>query len=160
MRLRSWLSSCNTEHAQCSTKEQVPLPTRLLALSSLPDADDMACINNERDTWCELFQNATCRLVENRLGTMGQYVALSYCWGLSLPYITATDNLEQHLHEIVFARLPRTLQDSIMIARFSGFDYIWIDCLCILQDDKEDWGREAARMDDVYSNAALTLAAS
>jgi hypothetical protein len=47
-----------------------------------------------------------------------------------------------------------------MIARYLEFDYLWIDCLCILQDDREDWNREAARMADVYSNAALTIAAS
>jgi hypothetical protein len=47
-----------------------------------------------------------------------------------------------------------------MIARYLEFDYIWIDCLCIVQDDREDWNREAARMAKVYSNASLTIAAS
>jgi hypothetical protein len=41
-----------------------------------------------------------------------------------------------------------------------GIDYIWIDCLCILQDSRADWEQEAARMVDVYSNAYLTLVAS
>jgi hypothetical protein len=41
-----------------------------------------------------------------------------------------------------------------------GIEYIWIDCLCILQDSKADWEHEAARMADVYSNAYLTIAAS
>jgi hypothetical protein len=47
-----------------------------------------------------------------------------------------------------------------MIARYLDFDYIWIDCLCIVQDDREDWNREAASMADVYSEAVLTIAAS
>jgi hypothetical protein len=41
-----------------------------------------------------------------------------------------------------------------------GIEFIWIDCLCILQDSKKDWEYEAARMADVYSNAYLTVAAS
>jgi hypothetical protein len=68
--------------------------------------------------------------------------------------------VQQHLQEIRFEQLPKTLQDSLMIARYLDFDYIWIDCLCIIQDDREDWNREAARMADVYLNAALTIAAS
>jgi hypothetical protein len=70
------------------------------------------------------------------------------------------DNMVRYRQEIQFVALPRTLQDSIMIVRFLGFDYVWIDCLCIIQDDKADWAREASRMADVYWNAALSIAAS
>ncbi|KAH7038284.1 uncharacterized protein B0I36DRAFT_359869 [Microdochium trichocladiopsis] len=38
--------------------------------------------------------------------------------------------------------------------------YIWIDSLCIIQDDREEWRVEATRMKDVYASAWLTIAAS
>jgi hypothetical protein len=69
-------------------------------------------------------------------------------------------NLNKHRTGLEFSVLPRTLQDAVMIARFRDFEYIWIDCLCILQDSIEDLGREAARMADIYSIAVLYIAAS
>lgn len=35
---------------------------------------------------------------------------------------------------------------------------MWIDCLCITQDDKDDWTNQAAQMSRIYSNATLTIA--
>lgn len=55
---------------------------------------------------------------------------------------------------------PGTLRDAIIITRNLGIKYIWIDALCIQQDSKEDWAREAAKMREVYSGAILTVTAS
>jgi hypothetical protein len=112
--------------------------------------------------WHALFHNGSCTLVENASGTNGRYVALSYCWGKSLPYTTTSKNLRTHTQDggISFRVLPKTLQDALIMVRFLGLDYLWADCLCIIQDDKDDWEHEAARMADVYSNAYLTLAAT
>jgi len=41
-----------------------------------------------------------------------------------------------------------------------GFRYIWIDSLCIIQDDAEDWELESALMSEIYQNAVLTIAAT
>ncbi|KAI8721708.1 HET domain-containing protein [Fusarium sp. LHS14.1] len=38
--------------------------------------------------------------------------------------------------------------------------YMWVDSLCIIQDDAEDWARESLKMKDVYANAYLTISAS
>jgi hypothetical protein len=38
--------------------------------------------------------------------------------------------------------------------------YIWIDSLCILQDDKDDWGVQSAQMARIYEESAITIAAS
>jgi hypothetical protein len=56
--------------------------------------------------------------------------------------------------------LPRTFQDAIAMTRKLGVRYMWIDSLCICQDDVKDWERESARMAAVYSNAYLTIAAT
>jgi hypothetical protein len=41
-----------------------------------------------------------------------------------------------------------------------GYHYVWIDSLCIVQEDPEDWGREAKPMATVYSNAVCSISAS
>jgi hypothetical protein len=55
--------------------------------------------------------------------------------------------------------LPVTYQEAITLTRRLGLRYIWIDSLCIVQDNKEDWERESATMADVYANAYLTIGA-
>jgi hypothetical protein len=54
--------------------------------------------------------------------------------------------------------LLKTFRDVIIVARAIGISYMWIDSLRIVQDSKDDWEKEAALMDDVYSNAAVTIA--
>lgn len=153
----SWLDNCLSEHPQCShvAKQQMKLPTRVLDLDALPRREAM--ISNK--SWHALFCNAECKLVENYAQEQGQYIALSYCWGTTLAYKTTKDNRESHIRGFDFGRLPKSLQDAIFLTRYLGLRYIWIDCLCIVQDDKEDWQREAAFMADVYSNSYLTIAA-
>lgn len=56
--------------------------------------------------------------------------------------------------------LPQSFQDAVWLAHELGIRYLWIDSLCILQDDPEDWARESAHMSDVYGYAALTISAS
>lgn len=55
---------------------------------------------------------------------------------------------------------PQTFVDAVTIARRLGLRYLWIDSLCICQDDASDWARESSRMVDVYSNAHIVIAAN
>ena len=45
-----------------------------------------------------------------------------------------------------------------MIARALDIRYLWIDSLCIVQDDPADWEAEAARMKDFYAEILFTIA--
>ncbi|OJD33303.1 het domain protein pin-c2 [Diplodia corticola] len=56
--------------------------------------------------------------------------------------------------------MSKTFQDAVHMARKLGFRYLWIDSLCIIQDDPQDWEREAAQMCRVYSHAAFNIAAA
>ncbi|KAF9892785.1 hypothetical protein FE257_000374 [Aspergillus nanangensis] len=89
----------------------------------------------------------------------GQYLTLSYCWGSTLPLRTTRGNLHQMTEGIAWDGLPRTLQDAVWITRSLGVRHIWIDALCIIQDDEKDWQREAATMGRVYSHSLCTVAA-
>ncbi|KAI1262721.1 HET-domain-containing protein [Xylariaceae sp. FL1019] len=93
-------------------------------------------------------------------GQLQPYLCLSHCWG-TMPLITTTKaTLDQRRREIKFGDLPRTFQDAIEMTRRLGLDYIWMDSLCILQDDISDWERESAQMGNTYNRAYLTLAAT
>ena len=74
--------------------------------------------------------------------------------------MTTSATLEQRKSGIPFDIIPKTFQDAIKFTARLGIRYIWIDTLCIVQDDKEDWRRESALMADIYRNAIITLAAS
>ncbi|KAL2692479.1 hypothetical protein Neosp_002889 [[Neocosmospora] mangrovei] len=89
----------------------------------------------------------------------GPYCALSYCWGDlgTTNTITTKANFSQYLQGIPMDTLPTFIQESIRTARSLGYQYLWIDALCIIQDDDQDWDREASKMSDVYSNADLTI---
>lgn len=87
-------------------------------------------------------------------------MAISYVWGSS-PFLKAKkDNIEELKRPFSIKRLPRTIQDGICVTRDLGFKYLWIDALCIIQDDQEDQADEVARMGYIYSNATLTIIAA
>jgi hypothetical protein len=89
------------------------------------------------------------------------YTALSHCWGgkKNIHLTTKTADLEIRGESIPISTLPKTFADAVLLTRKLGIKYIWIDSLCIIQDDAEDWVRESARMAEVYQNAALTISA-
>jgi hypothetical protein len=63
------------------------------------------------------------------------------------------------MERISLSELSRTFQDAIRITRQLQERYLWIDSLCIIQDDRQDWETEAARMPAIYGSATLTIAA-
>jgi hypothetical protein len=56
--------------------------------------------------------------------------------------------------------LPKTFQEAIIVTRALGVEYIWIDSLCIIQDDIQDWRYESSQMCDVYNNSYCNIAAT
>ena len=56
--------------------------------------------------------------------------------------------------------LPKNFSDAIELTKELGIPYIWIDALCIVQDDNEEWQTEAGRMDQIYLGSQLTIAAA
>ena len=93
-------------------------------------------------------------------GKSGRYTALSHCWGKMQIIRTTKATIENMKQGIPWAALSKTFQDAITLTRKLGVQYIWIDSLCIVQDDKYDWETESATMAAVYQNAYLTIAAS
>ncbi|KAH6654503.1 heterokaryon incompatibility protein-domain-containing protein [Truncatella angustata] len=108
----------------------------------------------------EIEENGQCVILCNSANIYERYTALSHCWGIVQP-ITFNTQTGEELHKgIRTAKLPQSFQDAIWLTIRLGIRYLWIDSLCIIQDDVRDWARESARMHEVYGNAALTIAAS
>lgn len=70
------------------------------------------------------------------------------------------ESVEDLQEGLAISLLPKTFQDAIKITRKLGIKYLWIDCLCIIQDDPDDWEAEAANMPYIYKNAYVTISAS
>ena len=92
-------------------------------------------------------------------GRSAPYITLSHCWGEKIEAKCLSTNLDSYRSAVSLAILPRTFQDVISVTRHLGFQYIWIDALCILQDNPEDWTRKAQKMGEYYRNSTLTIAA-
>jgi len=138
-RVNNWLEDCKENHPLCTSLPQ-RLPSRVLDLGSSSDV-------------CKLLQDSE---------QIQEYVTLSHCWGTfrDPPGITTKSTISDRLDGILISSLPRTFQDTIFITRALGIRYLWIDSLCIVQDDTDDWERECIKMGSIYRNSFLTLAAT
>ncbi len=93
-----------------------------------------------------------------------KYVALSYCWGDKHSGRLTTNKTIGRMttRGVSLARLSQTIQDAVEVTRRLGIAYLWVDALCIIQEqpDKADWIAESAKMGLIYANAYLTIAAT
>lgn len=108
------------------------------------------------------FNVPSVRLIETQ-GRKGRYCALSHCWGSTSShslFTTTRKNIGTHLLGISLEKLPSTFRDAVILTRNLGIKYLWIDSLCIIQDDDDDWKRESAVMGLLYQNTSLVIAAA
>ncbi|KAJ5707264.1 extracellular lipase [Penicillium malachiteum] len=148
-RLSAWLDERRKEvPAWSDASAEKSLPTRVLDLGR-------PCL--ERFSQESLEQDL--RLVESN-GQRGHYTTLSYCWGGYSEFKTTRSSYRDRLEGITFADLPKTYADAVRITRSLGVRYLWIDALCIIQEDPKDWLHEAGRMSDIFWNTTCRIAAN
>jgi len=140
---RKLLEMCNRDHF-CHRDERTYQPTRLLEVRGT-DAEPIVRVVKS-DSLAE--------------ETAIDYIALSYCWGSKLPLRLLRSTVEDMESGIPWQDLPRLFQDSIRFARSINIRYLWVDALCIVQDDRSDWEREAAQMGNIYYHSYCTLGAT
>ncbi|KAL2022593.1 hypothetical protein VTK56DRAFT_4937 [Thermocarpiscus australiensis] len=152
--MNSWLDKCMAEHTYTCTyvgdrvvSTGFSSPTRLIKVGR----------DGERP---RLVSAATLPRDQDDLGP--SYFALSHCWGNPdfVPKTTAA-TLERHMSVgFDYAQLPPTFRDAIRITRELNVGYLWIDALCIVQDEPVDKNREIPAMDLIYSTAICVLVAA
>lgn len=140
--LRSWRGTCEREHGgMCSS-----IDDNSLSRPRLPWLID-----------CEKY-----RLIP--AGRDDRYVALSYVWGNANVLKTSTQNLRRLCEPGAFLqqnqKLPRTIKDAIHVVRLLGERYLWVDALCIVQNDENTRKHLIDNMAAVYANALLTVVAA
>ncbi|ENH68172.1 hypothetical protein FOC1_g10003803 [Fusarium oxysporum f. sp. cubense race 1] len=139
--IRGFLERCTKSHQACGIEGTYDMPTRVIDVGN----------GNQEDLP---------RLVVTDQGMKEKYLALSYCWGPATDTFTLNHKtIEGMLRGIDERRLVAAHRDTIALARQLGIQYIWIDALCIIQGDKDDWERESKLMAKVYGHATLTITA-
>jgi hypothetical protein len=135
-----WSSRCAQDHRRCERRRyEQPLPNRVIDVGNALDE-------------CP-------RLIESH-GQRGFYATLSHRWGdAESQYCTTKYNISQHLYHLDFNALPSSFRDAISVCRRLDIQFLWIDCLCIVQGDDGDWHKECKNMSKIFENSYLTISA-
>jgi hypothetical protein len=138
--LQRWLKDCDYNHGRACNH---PRPGDRIK-ADMP----LICIDVVQDC-----------LVDST--TRARYFALSYTWGRVDMHMTLRGNIEERRQPGGLAAIPfpKTIRDTMQLVRLMGERLLWIDAVCIVQDDLDQKARDIPRMDIVYGNAFLTIAA-
>ncbi|KIW03463.1 uncharacterized protein PV09_05232 [Verruconis gallopava] len=87
------------------------------------------------------------------------HAALSYCWGGPQPHCLKRSNLDSYrqpggLNDSI---VPKVIIDAMKITAALNEQYLWVDSLCIIQDDQLDKAKFLPVMDAIYEQAAVTI---
>jgi hypothetical protein len=94
-----------------------------------------------------------------------QYLALSYTWGQTTNLRSTRANLQEleqpeALRSTKFAsQVPETIRNAIDVTRALGQRFLWVDSMCIIQDDTEEVDSQINNMHLIYGNSLLCLVA-
>ncbi|KAK0121897.1 hypothetical protein ONS95_010174 [Cadophora gregata] len=90
------------------------------------------------------------------------YCALSYLWGGISMLKTLKENFGRLSQDsgIVEEELPLTIRDAIHFCRKIGWQYLWVDALCIIQDDEVNVASQISQMQSIYRFADFTIVAA
>ena len=112
-------------------------------------------------------QASHCRLVltqaehSNPSPRESGYAALSYCWGnaaeAACQFKTEPHSLADRLSGFDTTDTTAVVQDTVKVCKALGIRYLWIDAVCIVQGDRDDWERESQKMSSIYHDAAATI---
>lgn len=143
--IRRWMRSCQHSHGPACSK------------SAASEYFSFAGPAWLIDTWNQCITLASSEYT---------YIALSYVWGSGEHILTAqranVDQLRQKnslRNEIYRQRIPNTVKDAIALTEALGGRYLWVDSLCIVQDDEAKKHSELANMHMIYGKASATIIA-
>lgn len=133
---RFWLEDCCTNHQRCMSETSM-LPKRVIDVVSGPEPF-LFLPQRKRD----------------------RYAALSYCFGKHPVLTTTQSTLLERQAGMPMKTLPQTVRDAVTWTQQLGLQYLWVDSLCILQENSTDWEVELSSMTDIYQDATVVIAAT
>ncbi|UPK96639.1 hypothetical protein LCI18_007574 [Fusarium solani-melongenae] len=146
------------------SEESLQFLKDMLHTCELGQGDHELCFQQNPELPARLVQildGESLQLYETQPEERGTYIALSHCWGPrdKLPIRTTKQTIQQFSESISWSDLSKVFQDAVWLSKLLGIGYIWIDSLCIVQDDEQDWETESTKMAQYYSGAHLTISA-
>ena len=138
----AWNRTCRIGHGNCKSRD---VPTEFVKLPTSFRLIDVVkkCIVPADNTF--------------------EYVTLSYVWGQSITFHLNTENRQKLEKEGSLTKyeslLPQTIRDAMYLVEKMYDRYLWVDRLCIVQDDTKDIS-QVASMNVIYGCSALTIAAT
>ena len=142
---RDWLIECESHH-----KQKCSLPAMAIGGPASPAGPrDLLVVDVLRMCLCQMPQGS-------------RYIALSYCWPPNANTFVTTKSMKEELSVPGALRdnemkLIQTIQDAIQCVSELGEKYLWVDALCIIQDDEEHKSAQIKQMHRVYGCSLLTL---
>ena len=135
--LRAWMAACEEDHPICRRKDRLFNDKGDVCIRCV-DVKDLTIVPISSDT---------------------RYLALSYVWGADHREIR--EHIDQCIlgaeSRIMTHALPQTIRDGISVTKHLGERYLWVDCLCIKQNDPNDLAEQIGLMDRIYESALLTI---
>jgi hypothetical protein len=135
-----WVKDCAQNHILCNMErsQKKLLPTRLINTGLSSSSLVRLCGTSDPP-------------IETK------YLTLSHCWGTFNINTLTAGNIDTLMNEIDTSKLSKTFQDAISLTQDCGIGYLWIDCLCIIQDSEDDWLHESRQMAAIYLNGKICL---
>jgi hypothetical protein len=151
--LQHWYKMCCTKH--------IIEPKSFSSARNLPEKPDCRSKALPSIPHFRLVDVETRSVVEVDPNQKPEYAALSYVWGNAKRLLLRSDNLDELSTPDVLSDtnedVPKTFIDALEIAESLGIRYLWIDALCILQDNADQLLLHMNSMDSIYSSATLTI---
>lgn len=141
-----WMRKCISSHVHCAAYRRSDwAPTRLIKVLCRDDGKISVKLQEQ---------------AEHHYNSNVRYLALSHRWlGDNEHPLLSHENRSQFSYNIDISSLKPSIRDAIFATVRHGFQYLWVDTLCILQENENDKKHEIGEMDSVYSNAMCTIAA-
>jgi hypothetical protein len=138
-----WVDACSKKHSKCKSHDEsaiLVVPKRGFMLIDVADQ----CV------------------IESRGNESPRYLSLSYVWGeVQQPMLLQSNfNLLTRPGALLTLELPRTIRDAMTVTSRLGERYLWVDSLCIVQDEIRHRRREIWRMHSIYHGSLLTIVAA
>ncbi len=136
--INQWMQSCNLRHDSCH----------------------LPALKTSREQDIRLIDVQEYRIISATM--IEKYVTLSYVWGPATKPLLTQATLSQcsSAGGLKGLKIPRTISDAMQVVKYLGKRYLWVDTLCIVQDNDIDKKQQLSLMDTIYSNSELVILAT
>jgi hypothetical protein len=134
--VKRWLNLCKHEHgALCNRSETGKSPAKRLI-----DVEKNCIVDGPN---------------------VNEYLTLSYVWGMAAQFMltkdVVNDSTKAGFFNSIGTKIPQSIRDAMQVCRNIGVRHLWVDALCIVQDDEQDKSDQVGLMDEIYGHALAVL---